>query len=1277
MKRGNHIIWLLPLLCGGARAADISVAQREFFESRIRPVLAQECYECHSVAGKKKGGLLLDSRPGWQEGGETGAAIVPGKPSQSLLMTAIRRTQEDIAMPKNGAPLSKAVVADFERWIADGAPDPRDTPPTKDELAKATDWNAIRESRKAWWCFQPVKNPAVPTVKDAAWSSHPVDRFLEQRWEHDSLTPSGDADAATVLRRLSYVLTGLPPSVEELTTFRLDQIEATVDRMLSTPRYGEKWARHWMDWVRYAESYGSEGDPAIPYAWRYRDYLIRAFNQDVHYPQMLREAIAGDLLANPRINQELGINESAVGIAQLRMVLHGFSPTDSLDEMVNFTDNQIDTVSKAFQALTVSCARCHNHKFDAISQADFYAMYGIFTSTHPAVIDVNLPNADAALRSEMQGLKEQLRKVVGASWSAAAKALPARPVRGDDAPKATVLKRWDLRTEKWFGSGQGVQQGATKAGEFSVANDGDSVLSAVHPSGVFTDLLSTKDRGVLMSPRFKCEGGTLWLRATGAGGARVRYIVQNYPRTGTIHKAKEFKEAQDVGLGWHKLELDYWKGDEIFIQCTTSADMPVETKLDERSWFGITDVMITQGVEGPGGQSVGGDPAAAVSAWIAGTASDAQAELLDQLLKEGKLPNTLATIQAAAPLVQRYRELEGKLAMPTRVPGVLEADAKDAVIFAQGDHKRPGDVVPRRFLEAFDEKPFATTKSGRLEMAEELTAPTNTLTSRVIVNRLWHHVFGRGIVATTDNFGKLGSEPTHPELLDYLARRFDESGGSMKTMIRLLVTSRAFRLSPNASPAAQERDPENLTLSHFSVRRIEAEAIRDSLVSLSGKLDETPVGPSVDGKDPHRSVYVKVIRNGLEPFLTAFDAPVPSSTRGRRDATNVPAQSLALLNDPTVANWARDWASRTLENKELGTTEDRIGRMIAEAFGRASSTDEIEGAKKYMRDMKAESEVVAAELTEAEEAVKAAQQRVAAIKAPVRASLEKKQGKPVQDLRGLPEPIAEWDFEVDGRDLYSHLPLELKGGARVDNGALIVDGSKGFAASGSLPKTLTAKTLEAWVMLDHLDQRGGGVMTVQGKNGVLFDSIVFAEKTPAHWVAGSNFFERSELFEGEPETEAQKRPVHIAVTYAADGTITGYRDGKQYGRSYRKAATAVFDADQSQILFGCRHGSGGGNKMLSGQILRGRLYDRALTAAEVAKTSAIDASIVTDAAVVAALSTDQRRMLDGAELVLSDASQRLADLRQQSPDAAANAELTAWTSLAQAFINMKEFIYLR
>ncbi len=1215
------------LLCGKIFAAP-TPQQVELFESKIRPILAQECYECHSSATKKKGGLVLDSRVGWQSGGESGDVIKPGDPAASLLVQTIKHEHEDLKMPKAGAKLDDKVIADFERWIREGAFDPRDTAPSKEQIAKESDWKAVLERRKQWWAFLPISKPSANKT---------IDYFIDAELTKQGIPAAPQADAQTLHRRMSYILTGLPPSSDR-----------TIDQLLASPAFGEKWARHFMDWVRYAESYGSEGDPQIPYAYQYRDYLIRAFNNDVPYPQLVKESIAGDLLPKPRLKN--GLNESAIGIAQLRMVLHGFSPVDSLDEMVTFTDNQIDTVTKAFQALTVSCARCHNHKFDAISQADFYALYGIFTSTHPAVIDVNAPGTGDAIRAELKQLKTQIKATLIADWLTTFK---------DTSDTSDKSNKSYPNYQKPAFTFNGLPR--SKPGEFSVTEKG----LRIYPGGYFSDLISTQDRSVLITDRFKNPGGTFWFRVAGNGGVKAKYVVQNYPRTGTVHKAVELKDEKDETLAWRSLDLDFWKDDEIFLQLATAADMPAEFK-SGRSWFALTNAVITKDKTPPAKPEQSKDlPQTLILAWQNNTLTDAQAEALDALVQFKKL-----STKAIADFLKRYRDIESKLPAPTRVPGVIEANAKDAQLFVRGDHKQPAEIIPRRFLDALDPAPFNTTGSGRLELAECMAdMKHNPLTARVIVNRLWHHVFGHGIVATTDNFGKLGDLPTHPELLDLLAQRFIDSGGSIKEMVKLMVSSKAFQRSAQSSELSTQKDPENKLLSHWSMRRLEAEAIRDSIVNLSGKLDTTLYGESVGSGDPRRSIYVKVIRNALDPFLTTFDLPVPFSSRGKRDTTNVPAQSLTLLNDSKVIDWSRSWALRSAYAKD----EVRIRQMFRQAYSRDASDDEVKQSLAYLTTLQQESSVQARELAKQEEKISTLNRQITTILDPARTKLQTERKLPIAPT-DLPEALAEWTFDKDLSDTKGRMKLELVGAARIEKGALILDG-KSMAKSGFLPKKLTAKTLEAWVMLDNLTQRGGGVFTVQEKNGGIFDSLVFAEKTPAQWVAGSNFFDRSELFEGPAETEAATRPVHVAVVYQPDGTISGYRDGKPYGITYRKAPAAVFETDASQVLLGCRHGSPTGNKGLAGRIFRARLYDRALTPEDIAKTARIESSTITEADILATLSIDQRTQLTRLQSQRDLLAKALESTR--STTAGTDPVLNAWASLAQSLINLKEFIYLQ
>jgi len=996
---------LLAFSAAAAAHAALAPADVEFFENRIRPVLAQDCYECHRTGGKMKAGLALDHRAALLKGGDAGPAVVPGDTKNSLLLQAIRHEHEDLAMPKAGAKLDAAVIADFERWVARGAPDPRDAPPTDAQVAAATDWPAVRARRMNWWSFQPIRD-VVPPAGDAP---HPIDRFLAARRTALGLAAAPRADPATLARRLSFALTGLPPAANRHATFS-DQVES----LLASPHFGERWARHWMDWVRYADSHGSEGDPPIPHAWRYRDYLIRALNADVPYDQLVREHLAGDLLPAPRLDPALKLNESALGTAQLRMVLHGFAPTDALEELVRFTDDQINVVSKTFLGLTLSCARCHDHKFDPISQRDFTSWHGIFSSPAPALIAVDAPDAaEPAHRAALDATKEKLRAALAAAWLADADALAARLLTPDvatakliaaaskpdsalhpfflldrqhsaDAALApwrrqfagiarhrdrTFPHRWDLSRASdlapWRRDGPAVQSPAP-AGAFAVAPEGDRVLVGLYPAGTYSHLHSTKDRGLLLSPRVPLgQKYDLWLRVSGEGGSFARYAVRNYPRQGTVFPVQAL-----VGTAprWIKLPLDYWQGDSIHLEFSTAADQPVVANpAATRSWFGVSEALLVRAGElGPFevwpfaatvlaalGDTPPADHAAlaagfaaalrsSATAWRDHRATDGDAELLDQLLRAGLLRNRPADLPEAAPHLAAYRETEAALRIPTRAPGVIEMAAVDAPFLPRGDHKRPGAPVPRYFLEAFDPAPFAVADSGRLVLAEAIVDRGRPLAARVIVNRVWHHLFGRGLVTTPDNLGRMGETPSHPELLDYLATWFVEHRWSLKALIRFIVTTEAWQLASAPPPGAAEKDPDNRLLAHAPVRRLEAEAIRDALLAVSGELKtDQRSGPPVLGTVPRRSVYVRVKRNDLDPFLAAFDAPVPSTTVGRRDVTNVPGQSLTLLNSPYVRGLAQRWATRLAADPALATPDARIRAMYAAAFFRAPTASEL------------------------------------------------------------------------------------------------------------------------------------------------------------------------------------------------------------------------------------------------------------------------------------------------------------------------------------------------
>ncbi len=1350
--------WVIHLtLLGRTIAADLPADQVEFFESRIRPILAQECYECHNSRGEEKGGLNLDHRAAWLRGGDSGPVIVPGDPGASLLLKTIRHEDADLAMPKAGAKLDDRILADFKKWIELGAPDPRDGPPSPEQLASDTDWEAIRTRRQGWWSFQPILNPDIPVITGV---SHPVDRFIRAKLEDEGLQPAPAADPRTLLRRLHFTLTGLPPTLTETESF-LDSwksgqtaaIESRIDALLAAPSFGERWARHWMDWTRYADTHGSEGDPTIPYAWRYRDYLIRALNADVPYDLLVREHLAGDLMDSPRINETLALNESALGLGHLRMVYHGFAPTDVLDERVRFTDDQIDTVSKAFLGLTVSCARCHNHKFDAISQADYYAMFGIFTSSLPATVTVDAPGVLEVHRESLVGEKTRIKRAMADHWLAELTSVPAewvpllegssnedgvigflRQIRalGQDGPaiarlwtetqkawqielsdaatyqKSDAVKmHWDFsdpaEATRWTGFGLGLEPAlSSTAGEFTLALDGIRLFDQILPAGSYTHRISSREAGLLASePLLLDDEYDLYVHVAGEN-ASFRYAVQHYPRSGTVFPVKNLE-----GGSWKQeafKSLDYWKGDSIHLEFATGPDAPILANESERSWFGVRNILLVK--KGSPAPSLARQESLAplfapaeksvpqslddaltqysaalretIRRWVGNESvfSDADALFLQSSITGGLLTNALATLppdlQASH---QQYASLESQIPRATRAPGLHEQKGIDQALFVLGNHKQPGEIIPRRFLEAIDATPYATTGSGRLEFAEDLLRSDNPFTARVIVNRVWRYLFEKGLVTTVDNFGRLGEAPSHPELLDFLAHRFrSEQGWSIKSLIRDLLLTETWQQDGLASEEALDLDPENRWLSHYPMHRHDAEAIRDSFLAVSGQLDGQLFGAPVKGTSKRRSVYLRVERNSLDPLLTTFDFPTPVSTVGQRDSTNVPAQSLTLLNDRFIIEQAGLWADATAG----ADSEDRIRQLYETALTRPPTTTELEQARAFVESIEGQRGADQRRFTSLSEERAQKEAALSTLLNPIRSQLLGERGAQAASSI-LPaeafDPLAIWTFDQDLQDGRGPLHGKAVGSAEILEGALRLTGD-GFVASVPMEKDLSEKTLAAVVQLDSTDQRGGGVMTVQDLQGGIFDSIVIGEMRTKHWLSGSNTFARTLDFEGMEETDAVGSPVHLAFTYESDGTIRAYRTGVIYGKSIRKAPLHTYRAGQTQVLFGLRHGqSPVGNRILRGRILEARLFDRALTPAEAQALTSGIGNFVSEREILAALSAEDREEKNRLEADLVELHRELESLRQRGADDSNSSK--AWRDLAHAIFNFKEFLYLR
>jgi cytochrome c553 len=1281
----------------------------DFFEQHIRPVLVAECVECHG-AEKQKAGLRLDSRAGWQKGGESGAALKPGRPEESLLLQTIRHEIPDLKMPDKAPKLDDAVIERFRQWIAMGAPDPRDNPPVAGAQKGA--WSELFAARKSWWSLQPIKDAPPPISPDSPTLVHPVDLFLNAAMLKAGLSPNPIAAPEVLVRRLHFVLTGLPPDPAEVESFvracgsgpeqRARAVQDRARHLTGSFAFGEHWARHWMDLVRYADSHGSEGDPEIPNAHEYRDYLIRALNADVPIDRLILEHLAGDLISDPRISAE-GINESRIGPAHLRMVDHGFQPVDTLDDKIKAVDNQIDVVTKSFLALTVSCARCHDHKFDAVSQRDYTAMYGIFGGVRPAQVCADSPQRlGLHRRGELLAIKERIRQEFADLWLAELRGLPGlvalkvHPARNEDAarlreqlarveaeiaslqwkslgagersnipapiglwtfsagpqdlmgglksellgdavvrggalvldgqksflrtaplprrlsektleawlytdnlsqrgggvlgvegitvhafdtvvfgesaakkwlpgsnnfkrtqqpdgmeeiskpdqrvhiaityamdgtiavyrngepygipykktdiqvfnegdsrvliglrhtgagngffqgrvdeariydrelsaqevyasfragslsdgaiqnpdPSAVASNRvamlrseakelsarisvlepqlarprfaevvgkethplfllwkaaslepgkfpdfaaayrqkiaaviaankasnaagfklaWDLgtRSSGWFLDGPDVQ--FVECGDFRVAREGGRAFTAILPAGVGSSFVFGALGGIAASPEFRLLTKSVSVRFASSNGGMLRIIPDNYPlgSNGSIFQRAVVNRRTSE---WQRFDTSYRVGCSAYVELSTldhqtrRADPPKGGGAFEKnaSEFFVEKVVFHDSDSAPKEEFHGtaqilekarathgagcmADYAniltEAVTAWRSHTLSEAQRELIDACVEADLFSSGEWASPEIGKLVGEYRKLEVPLARPVFTPGVLEHATVDAPLLERGDHTKPGALVPRAFLSALGGGPVDGRQSGRLEFARALLSQENPLTPRVMANRIWHWTFGAGIVPTVDNFGRMGEKPSHPELLDFMAKHLAGKRWSLKETLLFLVTSEAFQRSSVATPAASQKDPSNLLLSHANVRRLEAESIRDSLLKLAGVLDQTRSGPAQPSNATCRSVYLKLKRNSMPALLATFDAPKPFTTMGRRDVTTVPAQSLTMLNDPAIYKLASGFAARLQSQKPV--PEECASLMFHSALGRPPTAQELQFA---------------------------------------------------------------------------------------------------------------------------------------------------------------------------------------------------------------------------------------------------------------------------------------------------------------------------------------------
>ena len=932
------------VLIGGPAAWAEDPAKAEFFEKRVRPLLTSRCIKCHGP-DKQKGGLRLDSRAGWQSGGENGSALTPGKPDESLLLKAVRGADGTTRMPPDGK-LAGNEIAALAQWVKDGAVDPRETDPLRiggQTLAEA----------KRWWSFQPVRRPPGPeTRKAGSTSGNEIDAFVLAKLEPKQLTLSPPADKRTLIRRATYDLTGLPPTPDEVDAFLKDTssnaFERMVDRLLASPAYGERWGRHWLDLVRYADTAGENSDHPLPHAWRYRNWVIDAFNQDRPYDEFVRDQIAGDILAARSPDERYASRVIATGfLALARRFGH------DIDKDIHLThEDSIDTIGKAFLGLTLGCARCHDHKYDAISAKDYYALYGILDSTRLSFPGCE-PNQQPRDLLPLQPPAEWERIVKPYREKLAVLDAQLKLLREDQAKLGRALKVTATKTGTVLARGaipDGGEQSFGKLPEIEV-KAGQFLQLSVTPlknHGADSTLVEWEITEVGgPERRWKLSADVIDdllagnPHSDGHGNKKVWWFLD--ARNELIPLPEAVRNLQG------KTGLHVWRNGDTPSLFVNASHEPVSvwTKLPPRSVFVHP---------APNGNvAVGWLSPITGSVRISGRVKDAHPGGPDGVgWHIVRIQADLTTqLSALADVARKQQSLERERAdLVSRAPkqdvafAVSEGTPHDVKMHLRGDPEKPGPVVPRRWLEVFGGTPIsAKSGSGRLELARWIASRDNPLTARVMVNRIWLYHFGRGLVKTPNDFGARGIPPTHPELLDWLAATFMADGWSMKKLHRRITLSVTYQQASEPRADAARIDPTNDLYWRFDRRRLSAEEIRDSLLTASGQLDRSPGGPhpfppeskwnftqhvpfSTFYDNNKRSIYLVSLRNRRHPFLGLFDGADPNASTPKRQETTVPTQALFFLNDPFFHAQAEKTAQRALRKPDDATRLDELYRLV-------------------------------------------------------------------------------------------------------------------------------------------------------------------------------------------------------------------------------------------------------------------------------------------------------------------------------------------------------------
>ena len=905
--------FLLGLLCASLPLAAQSPAatqeQKDFFENHIRPVLAQNCFACHT--NSQMGGLRLDSLEGLLKGGKSGPAIVPGAPEKSMLITAVRQTTE-IKMPKNGH-LTGAQIDDLTNWVKDGAVWPVELKP-----AQSVGY-VIRADQRKFWSIQPLAKIEPPKVKDPAWSANGIDRFVMAKLEAEALKPNGLADRRTLLRRVTYVLTGLMPSYEEVQAFEADKspnaYEKAVDRLMASPQFGELWARHWLDVTRYAEddyriAQKDMHKERYKFAYTYRDWVINALNGDMPYDTFVKAQLAGDLM-DEKVRDKMipGLGFNGLGVWAMN------DNPAAIDRAAEWND-KVDTTSKALLGLTVGCARCHDHKYDPIPQKDYYRMAGIFASTNYHAY----PMVPKEVVDEYEKKKKELDE-------------------REKAAKDFEDQASTLEAQALFAQAEDYMVAAWRLGSDKRA----SASSIAEKYRLDPEML---DRWVKFLKKKPSNYSFLtpWQKMVAAGGDadQAQTLAHQFYR-----KAVEVdKEHAKLKTENEELLAKLKDPNEQFDPLPNGIKRKLITHqidlkaMDREASYLWTDLFDKDLSDSPINDNAEGERKPGLFKL---TGWDLQRRL---------------SADFSAHMDKMKADNEAfKKAMPPEyqiAPGLTDLkDPTDLKIFLRGDPYTFGDDAPRAFLAILSDgepTPFKQG-SGRLELAEDIVK--QPIAMRVIVNRIWRWSMGTGIVETPNNFGFAGERPSDPELLEFLTSQFADSGMSWKKLIREIVMSRTFQLSAEGNQANLAKDEANRFYWRANQRRLEAEGVWDGLLKASGKLDTSKIGgPSeeMDAKMVRRGMYGAVSRVFPNEFQTLFDYPLPTLSAEKRYTTNTPLQRLYFLNNDFVHKQAEAMAERV---KSAGSDEAEVRKAFEIAYQRDPSAEELATALKLAPRLRA------------------------------------------------------------------------------------------------------------------------------------------------------------------------------------------------------------------------------------------------------------------------------------------------------------------------------------